>query len=146
MAAQGKRASAAQAPADLSRKRPALVANRDDDADLDRLVAEAAAESEAEEDGSIVVQLVTDFGKADIRVPPLRKWRSLAKNALFSREDDMAWAAQTLSFEDAQAWMRLNPTGDEAAAFFDEWGRLTGQKLGEALASRRQSSGRTHGR
>lgn len=100
------------------------------------------AETEAEvvqlDDGSIVVTLHTDFGHADIRVPPFRRWRSVAKNALYNRDDDLAWAVQTLSADDAQEWIRLNPTGEDAGRFFADWGRATGQTLGEALASRRR--------
>lgn len=105
---------------------------------------EVEGESQVADDGSIVVQLVTEFGKADITVPPQRKWRSIAKNALH-REDDLAWAAQTLSVEDYQEWIRLNPSGEESGEFFTTWGRLVGEALGSAIAANRRSR-RSQGR
>jgi hypothetical protein len=100
--------------------------------------AETEAEQHVTDDGSVVVELVTDYGKADIRVPPIRKWRSIAKNALYMRDDDLSWAAQTLSPADTQEWIGLNPTGEDTAAFFERWANMTGQALGEALAARRR--------
>lgn len=98
-------------------------------------------EVEAEQaDGYVTVTLVTEFGEADIRVPPLSKWRSTARNALFSRGDDMAWAVTTLSEDDAEAWMELDPTKGESEAFFKAWGEKTGSTMGESRASRRASA------
>ncbi len=70
------------------------------------------------DDGSVVVRLVTENGDADIRVPPRNKWRSMARNRLTSN-DDMGWAVLTLSREDAEAWIDLDPTVDESTAFFE---------------------------
>jgi hypothetical protein len=105
---------------------------------LRAVTAETAAEQTAAGDGSVTVTLRTEYGQADIQVPPMRKWRSVAKSALFNREDDLTWAGQTLSPEDVMSWVQLNPTGEDTANFFDEWGSKTGQALGEALASRRR--------
>lgn len=115
-----------------------------DPTDYEAVRAEVEAE-QASNDGSIVVTLSTDLGEADIRVPPLSRWRSQARAALFTRGDDLTWAARTLSRDDAQAWAELDPTQEETNTFFAEWGRLTGQSLGGSRAERR-SSARTHRR
>jgi hypothetical protein len=116
--------------------------NGDEPSELDNLLAEVNVEPD---DGGVTVTLVTELGQADIRVPPLGRWRSKARNALFSRLDDLAWAATTLSVEDLQTWMDLDPTQDEVEVFFQGWGRSTGQSLGESRAARRAST-RTRGR
>ncbi len=67
---------------------------------------------------SVVVRLVTVNGEADITVPPRNKWRSMARNRL-SSNDDMGWAVLTLSREDAEAWVDLDPDTDESTAFFE---------------------------
>lgn len=75
------------------------------------------ASADKPDDGSVVVRLVTDLGEADIRVPPRGKWRSTARNRM-AANDDMGWAVLTLSREDAEKWIDLDPTVDEALAFF----------------------------
>ena len=104
--------------------------------------AETAAEERVEPDGSIVVTLRTDLGEAPIRVPPINRWRSSARNAIFSRMDDLFWAGKTLTPQEFLTWTKLDPTQDDVEEFFNTWGELTGQALGESLASR-QSSTRT---
>lgn len=110
--------------------------------DLDVLVDEVAAESPPNpDDGSVVITLVTERGSADIRVPRFGLWRSSARNALFSRGDDAAWAVLTLDPTDAATWMDLDPTKDDADAFVTEWNRTAGAgALGESRASRRSST------
>ncbi len=76
------------------------------------------------DDGSVVVRLVTENGEADITVPPRNKWRSMARNRLTSN-DDMGWAVLTLSREDAEAWVDLDPTVDESTAFFEAFDKAT---------------------
>jgi hypothetical protein len=77
-------------------------------------------------DGWVIVRLVTEVGEADIRVPPANKWRSSARSALLSNGDDMNWARLTLSRKDAEAWIDLDPTRDEANAFFEELDKAMG--------------------
>ncbi len=78
-------------------------------------------------DGDILVRLTTKdedgevLGEADIVVPPMRKWKSSARNALLTRGDDMAWAVLALADEDAEAWMDLDPTKDDTEEFFARW-------------------------
>jgi hypothetical protein len=79
-------------------------------------------------DESVVVRLTTADGEADIRVPPMKGWRSTARSALFTRGDDLFWAVNVLSAEDAQKWADLDPRQDESDRFFKEWGRLTGMQ------------------
>jgi len=79
-------------------------------------------------DGSVVVRLVTEFGEADITVPPQAKWRSSARHALFTNGDDLGWARSVLSETDMKAWLDLDPTQDEMEAFFRAWGRATGNR------------------
>jgi hypothetical protein len=87
---------------------------------------EPAAEPAPLAEGEVIVRLVTEVGEADIRVPPLKQWRSSARNALFSRGDDLAWAIATLSTEDAQTWTDLDPTKGETEIFFEAWGKASG--------------------
>ncbi len=82
----------------------------------------AAPEPAKPDDGSVVVRLVTEAGEADIRVPPRGKWRSMARNRL-STGDDLGWAVLTLSREDAEAWIDLDPDQDEAGRFFEAFDR-----------------------
>lgn len=109
-------------PADLAAKKAASVTN------LAALEAEVDTEVD---DGSVIVPLVTDLGAGDIRVPALDRWRSVARNALFSRGDDLLWAQRTLSVGDYVTWTQLDPTKDEADEFFAAFGRATGQSLGK---------------
>jgi hypothetical protein len=83
-----------------------------------------ADEAAKADDGSVVVRLVTENGEADITVPPRNKWRSMARNRL-SSNDDMGWAVLTLSREDAEAWIDLDPTVDESATFFGDFDKAT---------------------
>jgi hypothetical protein len=98
-----------------------------------------------QDNGSFVVLLVTDGGSEKITVPPIGRWKSSARNALFTRGDDAAWAVTTLSPDDVERWMSLDPTKDEAEEFIADFYRLAGQNLGESRASRRSST-RTRGR
>lgn len=132
------------APDGLSGKRPALAVAAKEVEEMsaaERLQAEVESEDEAVEDGSVVVTLETDRGFADITVPPMGRWRSMARAALFSRGDDLTWAALTLSPTDAQTWSKLDPTKDDADGFFARWGESTGENLakqqGQNRASRR---------
>lgn len=72
-------------------------------------------------DGEILVRLTTDDGEADLIVPPMGRWKSSARNALMTRGDDMAWAVLTLSDEDAETWLDLDPTKDDTEVFFQRW-------------------------
>lgn len=99
--------------------------------------AAAAPEAAKPEDGSVVVRLVTTLGEADIRVPPRNKWRSMARNRL-TQGDDLGWAALTLSQEDAEAWIDLDPDQDESSTFFESFNRLApaGNNRAERRAGR----------
>lgn len=111
---------AADAPADLNRKRDALTA----------VQAETRAEQHTDDDGRIVVTLTTRYGWHDMHVPPYEEWTSIARHAM-NREDGLTWAQQTLSPADAVRWLQLNPTVKDEREFFEEWGRRLGQSLGE---------------
>lgn len=131
------RAAAAQPPDDLASKRPALsVAKDDEHSDAERLAADATSVERAGDDGSMLVSLVTVNGSAELRIPAPRKWRAVAKNALFSQGDALTWAGRTLSTDDYATFIQLDPDGDELDAFWREWGRLTGEALADFLASR----------
>jgi hypothetical protein len=134
MAAARKAAAASAPPVDLASKRPALVTARED-TDADLLKAEVEGEEQLADDGSCTVKLVTEFGEALITVPPLSSWRSVARNALFTKQDDLTWAARTLSTEDATTWMDLDPTQAESSEFFERWGRVVGVAMGKLHAS-----------
>jgi hypothetical protein len=101
----------------------------------DRLQAEVLAETLAEDDGSVVIQLETVDGKVDIRVPPIGRWRSSARAAILAGSNDLHWAVLTLSREDAAQWIGLDPTLDDVRAFFSRWQEATGQSLGGFSAS-----------
>ncbi len=77
------------------------------------------------DDGSVVVRLVTSDGEADITVPPRERWRSTARSAL-NRDDDLTWAVLTLSDEDGQKWLDMDPTAAEARVFFEELSKKMG--------------------
>jgi hypothetical protein len=87
-----------------------------------------AKATEKSDDGSVVVRLVTDLGEADITVPPRNKWRSMARNRLASN-DDMGWAVLTLSREDAEAWVDLDPNADESSRFFEAFDKATPRRV-----------------
>ncbi len=86
--------------------------------------AEAEPQPEKKDDGSIVVRLVTDLGEADITVPPRARWRSTARNRL-SSQDDLGWAAGTLSDDDVKTWIDLDPVWEDVENFFTELNRLS---------------------
>jgi hypothetical protein len=139
-----RKTASAKLPPDLAGKRPAQIVGRtpiddEDDGPIGRLRREVAAEAG---DGSIVITLKTALGEADIRVPPFSTWRSVARNALMTRDDDLTWAQRTLSPADTLKWMELDPTQAEAQAFFGAWGEAVGQSLGEQRASRNSSTTR----
>lgn len=95
----------------------------DEQPTLDATADEQPDRNPAPDDGSIVVRLVTTLGEADIAVPPRNKWRSMARNRL-TQGDDMGWAVLTLSREDAEAWVDLDPDQDESRSFFQDFDRL----------------------
>lgn len=104
----------------------------------DQLQAEVLAETLADDDGSVVVQLVTADDKVDIRVPPIGRWRSSARAAVFAfPPNELHWAVLTLSREDARLWLTLDPTYDEAQAFFQRWQEATGLSIPQSAASPR---------
>jgi|SRR5690606_16007069 len=84
------------------------------------------AEAERDDNAPVRVMLKTVNGEAAIYVPPFQKWRSQAKRALFQQLDDYTWAEQTLNAEDFEAWVELNPDGDELAEFITAWTKATG--------------------
>lgn len=101
----------------------------------ERLAAEVTA-SLTDPDGTVTVTLKTDRGEADIKVPPMRLWRSSARAALFTRDDTYTWAQRTLAPLDFLTWDRLDPVDEDAKRFFTDWGFKTGQQLAEAAAFR----------
>lgn len=88
--------------------------------------AEEAPEPRVLKPGELLVTLTTEYGEADVVVPPFNTWRSTARSALLSRGDDAAWAAITLSRDDAEAWIDLDPTKDEVDRFFEIWEKAGG--------------------
>lgn len=74
-------------------------------------------------EGHVKVRLITELGEADLVVPPREKWRSVARSRL-ANGDDFGWAALTLSNDDAQAWMDLDPTTSEAEEFFERFNKV----------------------
>jgi len=101
----------------------------------------AAVQAEAEADEGpegVLVELSTDEGEAEIRVPPAGRWKSRAQTFLAQGMFDL-WAQITLSKDDFQAWRELDPTLDDATEFFDRWQEAAGQDLGKSRASRRSS-------
>jgi hypothetical protein len=102
-------------------------------AELEAIQAEADAPAE----GSYV-ELSTEAGDAELLVPPPGKWKSRAQTFLNQGSFDV-WAQLTLSAEDFKAWRELDPTLDEATAFFESWQEKAGQDLGKSRASRRSS-------
>jgi hypothetical protein len=107
------------------------------------MAAEKLAAVEAEvtaevDDGSVVVELVTDDGKEDIRVPAAGKWKSRANTAL-AHGDFESWADMVLAADDRAKWLDLDPTNDDLTGFFDRWKELAGQDLGKLRSSRPSS-------
>lgn len=96
------------------------------------------ADADSTADG-VVVSLVTDAGKEDIRVPPPGRWKSRANTML--REGDFdGWARTVLTADDWARWSELDPTNDEVKAFFEGWAEATGESVGK---SSRSSNGST---
>jgi hypothetical protein len=97
--------------------------------------AEVAAEVD---DGAVVVELVTDDGAEDIRVPRSGSWKSRAQNALAQGLVE-TWAELVLSPEDREKWEALDPTLDDCEDFFERWKELAGQDLKKSQNSRPSS-------
>ncbi len=98
----------------MTDEQPALTATTE---------ADGTPEAEKEDDGSVVVTLVTDLGEADITVPPRKRWRSTARNRI-AQGDDLGWAAGTLSDEDVRAWIDLDPVPGDVETFFEAYNKL----------------------
>jgi len=79
--------------------------------------------------------LRTALGEAEIRVPPVRKWRSVARHALFTTGDEITWGQTVLSADDLAEWQRCDPDVDESAEFFGRVMAFYGEDLGKSAAS-----------
>lgn len=83
--------------------------------------------------------LHTALGEAEIHVPPIRRWRSAARHALFTTGDEITWGQSTLTPEDLAEWERCDPDVDESAAFFADVLKFYGEDLPKSGASRPSS-------
>lgn len=84
------------------------------------------------EDQSRAFTLRTELGEAQIHVPSIRKWRSVARHALFTTGDEITWGESVLSAEDLAEWRRCDPDVDESAAFFADVMAAYGEHLGKS--------------
>lgn len=97
----------------------------DEQPTLDVQPAMVAVPEPKPDDGSVVVKLVTEYGEADLRVPPRGKWRSIAMNRL-TQMDSLGWAAYTLSAEDADKFLDLDPTSEDFERFMQKFNEIVG--------------------
>jgi hypothetical protein len=81
----------------------------------------------------VSVELKTARGSAQVQVPPANRWRSSGVHAL-RLGDSFGWAQSVLTAADMRTWARLDPDGDELAAFMDRWAQETGTTVGESSA------------
>jgi hypothetical protein len=72
----------------------------------------------------------------DIHVPPTVEWRSSALKALHTGDYE-TWAERTLSEQDYNTWMDVDPTLGEVQRFFADAAPAMGLSLGNSKASRR---------
>lgn len=93
----------------------------------DRLVADATGDSEP----------VVMLGDTPIRVLPRRDWKKWALAAMVVRGDLDQWARGAVHPDDVQAFIDADVTIGQTEDFMEEWGRATGEDLGESGASRR---------
>jgi hypothetical protein len=82
--------------------------------------------------GEIDVTLTSGDESAVIRMPPFKSWKSSARSALLSRGDDMSWAALTLSREDAETWIDMDPTKEQVDRFFADFEKAGGMSNNRA--------------
>lgn len=107
----------------------------------EKALAAVQAEVDAEtDDGSVVVELSTDDGAADIHVPAPGRWKARAQRLLAQGDFD-SWAELVLPKPERVKWVDLDPTNDDVQAFFEKWQELGGQDLGKSPSSRRSSKG-----
>jgi hypothetical protein len=93
------------------------------------------AEADLPDDGSVVVELSTDEGKAGITIPPAGQWKTRATRALTGGNFD-EWAEIVLSDADFATWVDLDPTLDDVSRFFTEWQASSGADLGKSRSLR----------
>jgi hypothetical protein len=97
----------------------------------DETLSPIEAEVRTERDDHVTATLTTRHGSEKFQVPPIRLWGSVARNAMFTRGDDLLWAQRTLPLSDVERWARLDPTAEDAGLFLEEIMRSTGQNPGE---------------
>lgn len=96
---------------------------------LDDIRADAVAPSQG-----VTVVLATENGKGEITVPPAGRWKTRANTMLRDGNLD-GWAQITLSAEDWATWSELDPTNDDAGAFFAAWQEAAGETVGKSSKS-----------
>lgn len=112
-----------------------------DVADIERAAgpsADGAREPSAAEREAKGELVQGELAGKPIWVKPVRQWRASALHAL--REGDlMAWAEATLSDDDWDTWLDVDPTIDEIEEFFKTINAGLGTDPGNSRASRRSS-------
>lgn len=88
---------------------------------LDALWAEVDAA-----DGPVTVNLCGQ----PVTVPPVWQWPPSALDALADGEYE-DWVEECLPRAAAAVWFQVDPTSEQADAFFDEWADATGQEISE---------------
>ncbi len=78
------------------------------------------------------------LGDNEISVPPVKQWRASALEAV-SNGQFSVWAEKTLSDDDYDTWLTVDPTIGEIETFFESIGGELGMTPGESRASGRRS-------
>lgn len=81
------------------------------------------------------------LGDSTITVPPVKQWRASALEAM-SNGQFSVWAEKTLSDDDYDTWLSVDPTVGEVETMFESASSALGMTPGESRASSRRS-GRT---
>lgn len=80
-----------------------------------------------------------DLAGKTVYVKPVKQWRASALHAL--REGDlMGWAEATLTDDDWDTWLEVDPTVEEIQAFFASIDTGLGTNPGNSRRSRRSST------
>jgi hypothetical protein len=64
----------------------------------------------------------------DILVPPMWQWPHIGLLALLCEDDD-TWARLCLPSDEYEAWLDVDPTGEDCDQFLFDWEQATGQNL-----------------
>ena len=99
-------------------------------AEIDQTVAVVAEVDAEADDGYVLAELCGE----ELQVLPPGQWRQSTNVALQEgRLND--WALTALTPESYDRWLELDPTNDEALAFFEDYGRKSGNGLGDSRLS-----------